>query len=116
MRRSARTAWGLRLVACGAVFAAVAACGPNLGSREAGAPDRAPEAQSCVRGSLTAEGVECPALRARDGGLYTLAGDLKGFEAGDEVCVCGAPAMVSICMQGATIVLSHIGRNCPPTD
>ena len=55
-------------------------------------------------------------MRARDGGLYTLAGDLKGFTAGDEVCVCGAPAVVSICMQGTTIVLSHIGRDCPPTD
>ena len=33
-----------------------------------------------IEGVLTNEGVECPALRADDGKLYTLMGDLRGFK------------------------------------
>ncbi|MFQ5927230.1 MAG: DUF5818 domain-containing protein, partial [Terriglobia bacterium] len=45
-----------------------------------------------VQGKLTTEGVECQALRSRDGVLYTLVGDLKGFKVGDEVSVTGTVA------------------------
>ena len=75
----------------------------------------APGATLCVRGRLTGEGVECQALRAKDGALYTLAGDLDDFQVGEEVCVCGTIAAVSICMQGATIAVARVGPagECP---
>jgi len=63
----------------------------------------------CVRGKLTDEGIECPALRSDSGELFTLVGDLNGFQNGDEVIVCGTIAGVSICMQGTTINMIWIG-------
>ena len=69
----------------------------------------APGTTLCVRGRLTGEGVECQALRAKDGALYTLAGDLKDFQVGEEVCVCGTIAAVSIFMHGATIAVARVG-------
>ncbi|MCI0431109.1 MAG: DUF5818 domain-containing protein [Rhodospirillales bacterium] len=78
------------------------------------APDRG---EICIRGQLTDEGIECPALRGESGVLYTLAGDTGGFEVGDEVCVCGTVAEVSFCMQGTTIASTHISsgeQGCPP--
>ncbi len=60
------------------------------------------------RGQLTAEGVECPALRGDDGVLYTLTGDLAGFKAGDEVVVEGSLPEMAICMQGTTIQVVRI--------
>lgn len=61
-----------------------------------------------VRGTLTDEGVECQALRGDDGELYTLTGDLSGFENGDRVKVRGTIAEVSICQQGTTIEVQSI--------
>ena len=63
-----------------------------------------------VRGRLTEEGVECPALRSEDGKLYTLAGELQGFGPGDQVVVEGTVAEMSICMQGTTISVAKIER------
>jgi hypothetical protein len=62
----------------------------------------------CVMGSLTDEGVECQAFRSTSNELFTLVGDLNGFENGDKVIVCGTIATVSICMQGTTINVSGI--------
>jgi uncharacterized protein DUF5818 len=67
----------------------------------------------CVKGTLTDEGVECQAFRSTDGELYTLVGDLNGFQNGDEVVVCGAIAGISFCMQGTTINVSWIGKEAP---
>ena len=67
----------------------------------------------CVKGKLTDEGVECQAFRSTDGELYTLMGDLNGFQNGDEVIVCGTIASVSFCMQGTTINVSWIGKEPP---
>lgn len=61
-----------------------------------------------VRGTLTDEGVECQALRGDDGELYTLTGDLSGFETGDRVRVRGTVAEISICQQGTTIEVQSI--------
>ena len=66
-----------------------------------------------VRGRLTDEGVECPAMRGDDGKLYTLLGDLKGLRPGDKVCVRGRVAEISHCMQGTTLAIEQIGRTCP---
>jgi hypothetical protein len=63
-----------------------------------------------VQGRLTAEGVECPALRGDDGRLYTLTGDLKGFSIGDRVLVEGTLAQISFCMQGTTLQVRSISR------
>jgi hypothetical protein len=70
----------------------------------------------CIRGKLTDEGIECLALRS-DGELYTLTGDTDGFQVGDEICVCGAVADLSVCMQGTTITVTHISsdkEDCSP--
>jgi LysM repeat protein len=61
-----------------------------------------------VVGTITREGVECPAVRGDDGRLYTLAGEVRGFRPGDRVRVEGWPAQVSTCMQGTTIEVSRI--------
>jgi hypothetical protein len=63
-----------------------------------------------VRGQLTGEGVECPALRADDKTLYTLLGDLGGFKPGDRVLVEGTPVAISFCMQGTTLQVTRITR------
>jgi len=67
----------------------------------------------CVKGKLTDEGVECQAFRNTTGELFTLMGDLNGFQNGDEVIVCGTIIDISICMQGTTIGVSWIGKEAP---
>lgn len=73
-----------------------------------GTPDQPDNGQMEVTGVLTDEGVECPALRGRNGQLYTLAGDTEGFETGDAVTVTGTRAEVSFCQQGTTIAVESI--------
>ncbi len=63
-----------------------------------------------VTGTLTTEGVECQAMRGDDGKLYTLAGDVKEFRAGDRVRVTGRVAEASICMQGTTLTVTGIEK------
>lgn len=72
-----------------------------------------PSGSLCVKGILTDEGIECQAFRSVDGDLYTLVGDLKGYQNGDEVVVCGIIAGISFCMQGTTINVSWIGKEPP---
>lgn len=62
-----------------------------------------------VTGTLTSEGVECQAMRADDGTLYTLTGELGAYAPGDRVRVEGEPAMFSKCMQGQTLNVKRIG-------
>ena len=61
-----------------------------------------------IGGTLTDEGVECPALRGDDGQLYTLAGDLAGASIGETVCVEGRLVEISICQQGITLEIQNI--------
>jgi hypothetical protein len=67
----------------------------------------------CVKGKLTDEGVECQAFRSTTGELFTLMGNLNGFQNSDEVIVCGTIVDISICMQGTTISVSWIGKEAP---
>jgi len=68
-----------------------------------------PAAAITVTGTLSNEGVECPALRGDDGKLYTLSSRIiDGFGPGDRVTVAGTVAEVSTCMQGTTIVVDTI--------
>jgi hypothetical protein len=76
-----------------------------------------PEPQSnasskCYSGKLTTEGVSCQAMRTNKGRLLTLGGPLRGFRAGDAVCVCGPVAKTSFCQQGTTIYLAEIDVRC----
>jgi hypothetical protein len=57
---------------------------------------------------FTDEGVECPAVMGDNGGLYTLIGDVSGFEPGDRVELVGTPVEVSVCMQGITLDVQAI--------
>jgi hypothetical protein len=62
-----------------------------------------------ITGRLTAEGVECPAVRTADGRLYTLlVDDLRGLKPGDRVYVEGTRAEMSHCMQGITLDVTVI--------
>ncbi len=61
-----------------------------------------------ISGTLTDEGVECRALRGDDGQLYTLTGDLGGFQTGDRVQVRGKVAERTFCGQGTTILVEDI--------
>ena len=64
-----------------------------------------------VEGEITDEGVECLAMRGRDGTLYTLAGgDTEGLSPGDAVTVEGTVAEMSICMQGITLDVTRVER------
>lgn len=81
--------------------------------RERSAAPPAAGTRVAVQGTLTREGVECPALRDANGTLWTLAGPLDGHRAGDRVCVRGRVAEISTCMQGITISVESIG---PPDD
>jgi len=74
---------------------------------------RPPDTLETVRGTLTNEGVECPALRASSGELYTLSGSIGEFRPGDQVCVRGRRAQMSTCQQGITITVEWIGKSCP---
>jgi LysM repeat protein len=76
--------------------------------RLAGPTPPAPEPGLDITGTLTWEGVTCPAMRGDDGRLYTLAGDIRGFEPGDRVRVQGQRAQVSVCMQGTTLEVERI--------
>ena len=75
------------------------------------AETREPAGELTVIGKLTAEGVECKALR-EDGTnkLYTLAGNTGGYTSGDHVKVVGKIAEISHCMQGTTIAVKSITR------
>jgi hypothetical protein len=66
-----------------------------------------------VTGRLTDEGAECQALRADDGTLYTLVGDIKKYAIGDHVTVVGDVAQVSTCMQGTTLRVRSIQKAHP---
>ena len=67
-----------------------------------------PSGQVEVSGTLTDEGVTCPALRTEDRALFTLAGSVEGFGPGDPVRVRGTVSEMSICMQGITLAVSAI--------
>ena len=78
----------------------------------AGPGDGGDEGTIRVTGVLTDAGVECQALETDDDELYTLTGELGGYEAGDRVTVEGRVAGMSYCMQGTTIAVERI-RSVP---
>ncbi len=65
--------------------------------------DRPGDGRVTISGTVTAEGVECLAVRGDDGRLYTLAGNVDDLQPGDRVQVQGRRAEMSFCQQGTTI-------------
>lgn len=65
-----------------------------------------------MSGTITRQGVECPAMRGDDGRTYSLLGDIRGFRPGDRVSISGRIAEMSICQQGTAIEVRRIA----PTD
>ena len=84
---------------------------PTSANEPAVQPATDTQGEVTIIGKLTAEGVECRALRA-DGSneLYTLTGKTGGFANGDHVKVVGKIAEISYCMQGTTIAVKSITR------
>ena len=70
----------------------------------------APDGTVVRQGRITNAVGDCsaPALLTDEGVLYTLVGDLSGFEAGDRVIVEGGIAESTLCPQGATIEVLRI--------
>ncbi|MFW6028005.1 MAG: LysM peptidoglycan-binding domain-containing protein [bacterium] len=66
-------------------------------------PPHPPANTIALAGIISDVAVTCPAMRGRDGRLYTLVGDVGGVRPGDRVRVEGRVARTSICMQGTTI-------------
>jgi hypothetical protein len=99
-------------VVCVAVLALATACASSPAAPPEIEVEETPAGVAAVKvpGRLTGEGVECQALRADDGTLYTLLGDLKGFKTGDPVVVEGTPVQISFCMQGTTLQVRQITR------
>ena len=66
---------------------------------------------SSIVGILTDEGQNCPALRDDSGNLYTLLGDLEGYDDGDRVLVRGSVrADDRICGQAETVQVYEIAQ------
>jgi endonuclease YncB( thermonuclease family) len=84
----------------------------DLAKSKGGSPTDHP---LCVLGVVEAGGIECPAFRGTDGGLYALLGDFGRPDPGMEICVCGAIAAVSHCMRGTALSVAWRGRpeECP---
>lgn len=78
------------------------------GGGSAPAPPPGGDGSMEITGTLTRDGVECPALRSDGGKLYTLAGETGRFGPGDRVRVRGNRAQMSICQQGITISVESI--------
>jgi hypothetical protein len=91
------------LVAFDAIFAPIGLSDPFHVTKPDGTLQRT--------GEVTAEGVECLAMRDSDGFLYTLIGNVGGLAAGDDVVVEARYVETSICMQGTTI---EVVRVLPP--
>lgn len=63
-----------------------------------------PDETITIDGTVTDEGVECPALRTEKNELYTIAGgDRDVLRPGVRVRVSGTIAQISFCQQGTTI-------------
>ena len=80
-------------------------------------PPRPPADTIALAGIISDDGVTCPAMRGRDGRLYTLVGDVGGVRPGDRVRVEGRITRTSICMQGTTIDVHRLrAYGGPETD
>ena len=72
------------------------------------------EGEICVRVQSTGDGVECDAFKNQSGDKYTVGrGLLAGAATGSNLCLCGIPARLSICMQGKTLSITRLK---PPSE
>lgn len=61
-----------------------------------------------IHGTMTDEGVECPAVRGPAGTLYTLAGGDIDVSPGQQVMLEGTIVGAAICMQGTTVQVERL--------
>ena len=110
MTRSWRQPWWVVCSLLAPTAISLTACATSSpAAREIGKP---PEIKTMkIQGQLTSDGVECPAMKADNGAIYTLLGDVKGFRTGDRVIVEGTPVEISFCMQGTTLQVTRITRS-----
>jgi hypothetical protein len=95
---------------------AAAVIGPCTTASHAAQRENPPEqpGNPPIEGVLTNEGAACTALRAKDGKLYTLIGDMRGFKPHDQVCVVPDYIDMTYCLQGTTAHVDWIGPGpCP---
>lgn len=95
----------MRIALFALLFAACTATPPTP------APPAAENAESgmIITGTVTDEGVECPAVRTADGRLYTVAtADREKLRPGTRVRITGEIAQISTCQQGTTISAERI--------
>jgi hypothetical protein len=79
---------------------------PAAPTRDVNTP---PEETITIVGTVTGEGVECPAVRTADNKLYTItAPDRSQLRPGTRVRITGTVAGISICQQGTTISAEKI--------
>ncbi|HET7706315.1 MAG TPA: DUF5818 domain-containing protein [Thermoanaerobaculia bacterium] len=85
------------------LFIACTATPPAPEPPAAGTAENA-ESAMIITGTVTDEGVECPAVRTADGKLYTIAtADREKLRPGTRVRITGEIAQMSICQQGTTL-------------
>jgi hypothetical protein len=109
MKPGWRQPWPILCCLLAGAAITLAACATSPAApRDTGKP---PDGKTMkIQGQLTSDGVECPAMKADNGAIYTLLGDLKGFKAGDRVIVEAKPVEISFCMQGTTVQVTQITR------
>jgi hypothetical protein len=73
-------------------------------------PPRPPADTIALAGIISDESVTCPAMRGRDGRLYTLAGNVHSLRPGDLVEVIGRRVDASLCMHGMTLEVQRLRR------
>ena len=100
----------MKLLICAALSLFLAACAANNSAQgeTSTKSDAASTAPMMITGTLTGEGVECPAMRGDDGKLYTLASDQPLPAAGTRVRIEAEAVEVSMCMQGTTVRVIRI--------
>ncbi len=77
-------------------------------------PVASPAGEICVRVRKTGDGVECDAFRDQSGETYTAGrNSVPGAATGSDLCLCGVPARMSICMQGKTLSITRLK---PPSE
>ena len=67
-----------------------------------------PDGTVRLEGTITDEGVSCPAMRGPNDELYTLAVPTPAPQPGDQVVIEGTIAEMSTCMQGITLDVREI--------
>ena len=72
-----------------------------------------PVPENCYIGTLTDQGEVCQTLSGPDDEIFSFFADMNGYSLGEDVCVCGGPAVMTRCKVGTPIDIVHLDRECP---